>query len=72
MGPDVYPGSRPHASVRAGDEQFEGYGRERGEHGLNEFAADTVLRAGPVHAVQQLRGGDCGDPDLLGRSELSF
>jgi hypothetical protein len=74
--PDVLAGCGelgPDPGVCTGGEKAEG---ERGERGQGRFdeglTAGAVLRTCPVYAVQQFRGGDGGDPDLLIRPELYF
>jgi hypothetical protein len=74
--PDVLARRRqpcPDAGMRAGGEKLEGQRRERGQDGLDEgLPAGPVLGGGAVHAVQQFRGGDGGDPDVFVRPELLF
>ena len=67
--PDVLARRRqpgPDAGMRASGEKLEGQRRERGQNCLDEgLPASPVFRGGTVHAVQELGGGDGGDPDLL-------
>jgi hypothetical protein len=63
----------PDAGVRASGQEVEGQRRKRGYDRLDEgLTAGPVLRGRPVHAMQQLRGRNCGDADLLIRPQLSF
>jgi hypothetical protein len=72
--PDVLAGCdqvRPEAGVHASGEEAERQWRERSEDCLDErFTLASVLRGCAVHAVQQLGGGDGGEPDLLIRPQL--
>jgi hypothetical protein len=48
------------------NEQVEGKRWKGCKYALDErFASSTVLVCGSVHTVQQLRGRDCGDSDIL-------
>ena len=59
--------------MRASGEKLEGQRRERGQDCLDEgLPAGPVLGDRAVHAVQQLRGGDGGDPGFFVRAELLF
>jgi len=72
--PDVLAGSDesgPDAGVRTSGEQAEGQRGESGQDSLDEgLTARPVLRGSAVYSVQQLGGGDGGDPDLLVRPQL--
>ena len=76
MRPDVLAGRgevSPDAGVRASGEEAEWQRRERGQDCLDEgLTAGPVLRGGAVHAMQQLRGRDGGDPDFLVWAWLLF
>jgi hypothetical protein len=73
---DVPAGSgefSPEAGVRTSGQEAEGQRRKRGQDALDEgLSASPVFRVSAVHAVQQLRGRDGGDPDLLVGSQLLF
>jgi hypothetical protein len=59
--------------MRASGEKLEGQRRERGQDCLDEgLPASPVFRGGTVNAVQELGGGDGGDPDFLVQPELLF
>jgi hypothetical protein len=74
--PDVLAGSGepgPDACVRTSGEEAEGQRGERFQDRLDEgLAAYPVLRGGTVDAMQQLRGSNSGDPDLLVGPQLLF
>jgi len=64
---------RPEPSMRASTGEIESQRRESGEHRFDEsFTPRSVLRGGPVHAMEQLRSCDCGDPNLFAGSELAL
>jgi hypothetical protein len=59
--------------VRASGQEVEGQRRQCGYDRLDEgLTAGLVLWGRPVHAVQQLRGRNCGDADILIRPQLPF
>jgi hypothetical protein len=63
----------PDAGVCASGEEAEWQQRERGQNCLDEgLTACSVLRSGAMHAMQQLRGRDGGDPDLLVWAKMLF
>jgi hypothetical protein len=73
---DALPGCGelgPDTGVRTSGEQAEGQRGKRDQDRLDEgLTAGPVLRCGSVHAVEQLRGRDGGDPDLFVGSQLLF
>ena len=72
--PDVRSGRGepgPDAGVRTSGETAEGQRGKRVQDRLDEgLTAGSVLGGSAVHAVQQLRGRNGGDPDLLVGPEL--
>ena len=63
----------PDSGVRTSGEQTEGQRGKRGKDCLDEgLTAASVLRGGTMYAMQQLRGRDGGDTDLLVRPHLFF
>lgn len=56
----------PQRGVRSSAEKVEGQDRNGDQEGLDErLAARPMSRSRTMNAVEQLRRGDCGDPEIL-------